>query len=880
MKTPMNRTGKPDRMRLGGRVLFLAGLLGLGVVCVSVSAADPVAAEEKEAAKPVAVDPVPADPALMEAAGRAALDDGLYALAEKHFRALLSQPGLDSEATRSAVLSLARTLHGQGEHDAALAALDETQPWLKQVEDTGGFLYWRAMAHFGKGDDNTALNLLRTLDEQFPESDHRRPAERLATRIHLDRNRLAEALSAFERFDRLAGTDEDTAANLLDWGRTLVQARRNDDAETILRRLIVMQVGAASVLGEAHYWLGRAHMGAQRWTDALAALTASAEARDADDDLAGRAYFAQASVYTALTNAPGALAALSNGIARARSPEVKRLGRAHLGVTLLEQDRIETARPLIKAYVTEAPQAPEASVLQLLLAEALLNHGRSQEAADEFQRYLEAFSDPAGQAQATRGRGWALYNAGHYAESATTFLKALTLSQDSGFRSQALFKAGDAYLANGQYERAAEIYARVIEAHPDSALVPQAMFQRGQSLARAGKTEESQALFLDLHQRHPNSPVAEKALFRTAELMESQNRPDEAIEAFSRVIATYAEGALTADALLARGLLRYRQFATREALADFETLIRDFPQTEAGERAFYMRGLCHYRLLRDQDMLDILNAFLKRYPESVWAPQAMFRLAQYFHNQENYAEAEAKFLALAETFKDHALADQALLRAGHAAAKRKEYLQAIARFVGVAKTYPESRWLAEARFGHAEALRQLGRYSEAILFYDELRTRHPASDLVPTAWMRRGDAQFMLGVEDARRYREALQSYRAVAGDPGAYRTQPALVYEAEYKIGRCLEKLNQPDDALEQYYTKVMVRFLHEMEKGVRHDDATRRWFERASMNAVDILESRKDWRRVVAVLERSLDAGVSSGEDVRKRINKIRSEHFWLFY
>ncbi len=827
-----------------------------------------------------APDPPAADAAWTKSAARAALDDGLFAVAEKHFRALLGEAEPGTEAAGAAALGVVRALHAQAKPDSMLAVLDEQQPAFEARQAADGFLYWRAAALAEKKETAKALDTLRALAEQYPESAMRRPGKRLAARIHLENNRTSEALAAFERFDRLPGAAADTAANLLAWGRALVEAQRASEAAAVLSRLLAMEQDAERLVWEARYWLGRARMDERRWTDALAELALPAESSEADDDVAGRAHFARASVYIALTNAPQALAALSNGMARARSPDIRRLGRAKTGALLLETGRIEDARPLIQAHAREAPHTREAASLQLLLAEALLDRGDGQEAAREFQRYLEAFDDPAGQAQATRGRGWALYRTGHYAESADSFRKAYAMTKDPANKSQALFKAGDASFANGQFAAAAEIYEQVVRDFSDSPLVPHALFQQGQSLAAAGKTEEAMTLLLAVPDWSPDSPFAEKALFRTAELLEALGRTDEAIQAFARTAEAYPKGVFVADAMLARGLLRYRQFAINEALADFEAVVRDFPDTEAGERAFYMRGLCHYRLLRDKEMLAVLNEFLQRYPESNWTPQAMFRLGQYWFNQERFDKAEDVFLDLAAKFSDHALADHALLRAGNAAARRKEYLKAIASFARVAKSFPESRWLAEARFGHAEALRQLGRYSEAILFYDELRTRHPDSDLIPLSWLRRGDCQFMLGVEDPGRYGEALQSYRAVAGDPAVQRGRPALAYEAEYKIGRCLEKKNRPDDALDQYYSNVMIRFLHEREKGVRHDEAVRRLFERASIHAVDILEARKDWRQAVAVLERSLEADVSPGDDIRERIRRIRSEYFWLFY
>jgi hypothetical protein len=135
----------------------------------------------------------------------------------------------------------------------------------------------------------------------------------------------------------------------------------------------------------------------------------------------------------------------------------------------------------------------------------------------------------------------------------------------------------------------------------------------------------------------------------------------------------------------------------------------------------------------------------------------------------------------------------------------------------------------------------------------------------------------MLGSEDRKRYEEALRSYNAVVNDAKAGLD---LVLQAEYKIGRCLEKEGKTDEAVAQYYARVVVRFLEDKEKSVPQNEAAKMWFTRACFNLADIFEARKEWRQVVSVLERVATAGVPVADETRDRIKRIRAEHWWLFY
>ena len=135
----------------------------------------------------------------------------------------------------------------------------------------------------------------------------------------------------------------------------------------------------------------------------------------------------------------------------------------------------------------------------------------------------------------------------------------------------------------------------------------------------------------------------------------------------------------------------------------------------------------------------------------------------------------------------------------------------------------------------------------------------------------------MLGVEDDARYEAAETAYRAAASQPNA---AVDLVLQAEYKIGRCLQKQNRPDDAVDQFYRGVVVRYLEERTRNSTLGEPARIWFGRAARDAADLLEERGEWRKVVSLLERAVSAGAPDEAGLQTRIATIRSQHWWLFY
>jgi hypothetical protein len=76
------------------------------------------------------------------------------------------------------------------------------------------------------------------------------------------------------------------------------------------------------------------------------------------------------------------------------------------------------------------------------------------------------------------------------------------------------------------------------------------------------------------------------------------------------------------------------------------------------------------------------------------------------------------------------------------------------------------------------------------------------------------------------------------------------------------------------------MVKFLQESEKGVKHTEPEKVWFTRAALGAALLLESEKDLRRMVNILDRIVEANVPASDEARERIKKIKAENWWLFY
>ena len=810
---------------------------------------------------------------------RAAIEDGLYELALGHLEPLLAAPEgeLDAATRRDATLLMLRALHGEGRFEDALQRANAVSAAWTDPRASARLLYWRAVSALGLGRTALALDLAESFEERYPDHELRDEVVLLRARAQAMGGERRAALATYAAFHAEHAGSPLAGDALLQWGRLLLTEGLTNEARVVFGRLVKIEPPSTATR-EGAYWLATVLRLTGKVQDAEQALLPLVNTEGIDPNLRARAWYALADIDAARGNREGAIEAYGRGAESAVAGDLKRGGRFARGRLLLQGgDQLDEAVAMLKTLVSEHPGDPAAGPAQLALAGALLDAGRHEASVAEFQYYLESYTNVAGCAEAQHGRGWGLYHLGRFEEAAQAFRLAQDKYRDPADRQRCLFKVGDALAAGGRFEEARRVYEQLLETYPDGALRPAAMFQAAECLARAGHPEKAEAMFQGLMDAYPDHALSEEALLRIAELAVERGAWTEAVAGFERVLATYTNGVFAAEALHGRGLVRYRLFRFKDALADFRRVVEDYPDSRVAEHAFYQRALCRYWMGQDEQALAICREFLERFPESRWVPDLRFWMAKYHFNSGHYEEAVRALTAFAAQSPQHELADDALLWAGIAAARRHEYVQSAEILARMVRDYPASPKVANARFAQAEAMSQLAQSSAAILIYDEIINKYPNSGLVAAAWGRKGDCQFTLGGEDPKRYEESIDSYAVVASSSDA---SPELVLQAEYKIGRSYEKLGRFSEAFDQYYAKVIVPYFEMREKGGWPNEAAKVWFTRAAFHAAEIMESRNDWRRVVSILQRVVDAGVPAAEEAAERIQRIRTDKWWLFY
>lgn len=810
---------------------------------------------------------VPVDPLLT---GRAAFEDGFYDLASRTFAQAAQISTLPAQRLE-AQLWQARALlalHHAAEAQVLLAAC---QAEVRGGEFEAAWVYLSALANFEDGQFAEAGLLVRDFEARYPNSPESVRALRLAANVLLKQGQPEPALALFEQVQKKYAQSPEAAENLWQWAEALRVLNRPAAAQAVFEQLVAERPETLFA-DQARLRIAGLFAQAQLWPQseqALQALTVRSKARP---DLRMAAWDQLARLYEAQTNLAAAVLALAQAGALQSDPAAKLRTELFRGQLLFRLNRDDEGAQLLRGIVQQPNAGALAAEAQLELADLLLQHQRYTPALAEFQAYVEAFAEPAGQRRALMGKGWCLWHLGRFDEAASAFGKAGDASGTPAAITEARFKEADAWFAAQQFRRALPLYLTLTNAPDNAAQTAQALYQAGLCHARLGQPADAEKLFAALAGSQTNGADSARAWLGLALVREDQGRWDQAVAAYDRAAAAATGTTWQAQALSGRGLLLYRTGQFEPALATFGELLNKAVGDHLAEQAFYMRGWCLYLLHKEPEALQIAREFLARYPQSAWAPDVLFWLGEYLFNHGDYTGAERQFAGLAQAHPKSELADKALFWAGRAAAAAGQHLRALAHYNQLAKLYPDSGKLAETRFAQGDALSELGKFADAILVFEEVLKKFPNSYLANLARGRRGDCAFTLANEDKARFADALSDYRAVLDSPTADRD---LKWQAEFKIGRCLEKQGKVAEALERYLA-VVYSFLTERQKG-RHGDPL--WFTRAAFNAAEIQEKAGDWRKAVQVYQRVVEAGVPAAQEALQRLQRIKLEHWMLF-
>ncbi|HQN80522.1 MAG TPA: tetratricopeptide repeat protein [Kiritimatiellia bacterium] len=802
--------------------------------------------------------------------GRAAYEDGLYRLARQRLQDLIAGAP-DRRRQAEGALWLARVLLAENNPQEALALLDSYGGQVRAAVLAADVALARAQAQFALRQIPETAAELAVFKEKFADESAAPSALFLLAQVQAaqgewDAARETCALIESRHAGNPAGADA-----WLEVASALAATGRLDEAQAALAH--VEQTWTGQVWSERAILQGiELQMSQGRPDVALERLEALVANTNLLPETRATGYRMTAAALAAGTNYTAALDMIERGIAAATHPAQKLEGERLQADLLLRSGRVNEGATLMRSVAARMPDRSQAARIQQQLASRLGYLDKWNEAAAEYQAWLDAFDGAEGTADILAALAWSLWSAGRPGEAAPVFERAAAAEPEPARRLPLLQKTADSHFASGQFTKAKTAYAAVLSAAPAGGeMAARAQIQLAESELAMGETEAGEIRLLDLSRAKTETEFSRTATMRLGALYEERGALETAMEQYGRLIESCLEPQTCAQALLARGLIRYRMGSFQAALDDFLRIRDRFPQTRPAAQAMFMRGWCLYLLGKDAEALEVCTQFLADYPGSEFAPDVQFWLGEYAFNHGDYATAEERFCRVAADHPDSPRAPDALYWAGRTATARRAYLAANEHYNALMTRYPDQPRLAETLLAQGDVLSELGQFGAAILAFNEVIVNFPQQPQAMVAWGRKGDCQYTLGQENPARYEEALLSYRTLLDFAGA---PVDLRLQAGFKIGRCLEQMGRTAAALDRYM-EVVYAYLQETDSPPEGTV----WFTRAAFGAAALQERAGKWKEAFGIYRRVADSSLPAAAEARDRMTRIRQEHWHLF-
>ena len=514
------------------------------------------------------------------------------------------------------------------------------------------------------------------------------------------------------------------------------------------------------------------------------------------------------------------------------------------------------------------PAQPRRALAQWYLARGYVRNDRREAAREVFAQLratkparpmlAEAFLESA-QLETREGR---------FAEAIEILIQARQLHPAAELANRIEMALGNDAFRAARVELAAETFQKLAE--PASPVAKDALFNASLAWLQAGAQEKAAAAAQELKSRGADENM--RGDLRLEEALIQAARGDAAASmALQNFLREFPNHARVSEAYVALAELAFHAAPPRlvEAQQNLARAAQSHPNAAAAERADYLNiWLEDASPVTDEaKVIGLAQAFLQKYPASPFLADVRLKLAEIHYRRQDFASAQTQFEIIAQNNSDPSRTERALFFAGKSAAQTmgaQSLDRALALFDEVVKKEGELKWAA--RNEQAVLERKLGKPQDALTLYDEVLKGEAQPPEKREALCAKGDILYEMGASDPENYRRAIEFYDQLAeeAESSAHWRNQAL-----FKKGMCLEKLDQPAEALATFY-----RIIEDETRPDRPREFF--WFYKAGFNAARLLEEDAKWQPAAAVYEKLAFAGGGRSEEAKSRLERLRLEHF----
>jgi tetratricopeptide (TPR) repeat protein len=515
------------------------------------------------------------------------------------------------------------------------------------------------------------------------------------------------------------------------------------------------------------------------------------------------------------------------------------------GLELYKNLRFDEAVDALEVSLEYASYDPViAARTYFWLGEAAFRTGDEKTARMYYEEFLkdEQSNQQEEYAMCHYSMGYLFFNDQEYSQAADWFSKYLRLEsgKSSATISDAYNRIADCYFVNTQYTQAIEYYDRCIAS--GKADVDYAMFQKGFTLGLLDRTPEKVEVLKRLIREQSQSNFVDDALFEIGRGYVAMNRQNEAVGYYERVVSEHPNSSYAKKALNQLGLIHYNAGGYDKALEYYQRVATDYPGTPEADNALtsikniyvrkdnvdgylaFVTGLGQDISLREQDSLSYTAAEIVytrgECEETVRAfkdyldafPNGRFLLNAHYYKadcqlklQENEEALESLDFIIGQP--RNMFTEPALEAASKINFRQKDYNRAADNYRAMIEVAEQKRNLLDAYVGLMRCYYELGEYTNTIdAARDVLQL-----DKLQEEYIREANFKIARSFQELNEIDFALDFYMKVAREVNSREGA-----ESEYRVIEILYEQNKMDQAEEEVYRFIEMNTPHQYWMGM----------------------------------------------------------------
>ncbi len=460
-----------------------------------------------------------------------------------------------------------------------------------------------------------------------------------------------------------------------------------------------------------------------------------------------------------------------------------------------------------------------------------------------------------------------------FAEGESLIRKLVKDAPDTEGAQQAFVALADALLARKHYQEAATVYRQALEVWPQLAQQYQVQEGRGWVFRKLGKGDAAIEAFVRAEAVATNDYDRATALLLMGDTYAELGRGEDALSHYHQVLQKYPQTP-AGEKLKVLVQLRELEDKGRELYRNYDfvgaqKIFAEVAEKDAARkpRMDYLEVLCLFGQGFDQEASARAQQLAKESSDANIRAEATLWLAKFAYNQHHWKEAQKLFASYADLLPKSEDAPSALLWSARAAFAANDFHLAIQMASLLIERYPNAANVAQGYLVQGEALIELARFDEAVLILERVKETR--------AQILRADAFFAMGADNPVRYQEALRAYRAVHAQGALTPSEKVIL---AFKTALTLEKMKRIDEAIDVYYTSVVLAYREGRMKGLVFDDEACAAFARAAFHLADEFESRGKDFQAMHILELVVASDVPASLEAEKRVDRIQTKGKFL--